>query len=180
MPRIDPIEIKNASGPLKEAFAQHCAEDHARITNMKATLGHSLTAFQVYMQWYPLYRELQLVIGERMAYLYAHAISLSADCPLCTMYFRKVIIDAGESPEQLDVQPDEQQLLDFGAAIATNKGVITDEVFTPLSQRYSDKEMVILIAFAGQMIATNIFNNVIETRIDDYLQEYLPLPSQKK
>ena len=34
--------------------------------------------------------------------------------------------------------------------------------------------MVVLIAFAGQMIATNIFNNVIETDIDEYLAEYLP------
>jgi hypothetical protein len=31
-----------------------------------------------------------------------------------------------------------------------------------------------LVAFAGQMIATNIFNNVIETNIDDYLFDYLP------
>ena len=28
--------------------------------------------------------------------------------------------------------------------------------------------MVLLIAFAGQMIATNIFNNVIQTEIDEY------------
>ncbi len=180
MPRIDPIETSKAGDSLREAFAKHCADDHARITNMKATLGHSLTAFQVYMQWYPLYRDVQQVIGERMAYLFAHAISLSADCPLCTMYFRKVIIDAGEIPEHLEVNLEEQQLLDFGAAIAANKGIIKDDVFTPLSQRYSEKEMVIFIAFAGQMIATNIFNNVIETRIDDYLQDYLPLPSQKK
>jgi len=178
MPRIDPLEISKASDSLKEAYAQHCAEYHARITNMKATLGHSETSFRVYMQWYPLYHELQQIIGERMAYLYAHAISLSADCPLCTMYFRKVIIDAGESPERLEVNPEEQELLDFGAAIAANKGIIKDELFKPLSGKYSDREMVVLIAFAGQMIATNIFNNVIDTRIDDYLQDYLPLPSQ--
>ena len=34
--------------------------------------------------------------------------------------------------------------------------------------------MVLLIAFAGQMIATNIFNNVIQTDIDEYLKSYLP------
>jgi hypothetical protein len=31
-----------------------------------------------------------------------------------------------------------------------------------------------LIAFAGQMIATNVFNNVVETNIDEYLFDYLP------
>jgi hypothetical protein len=34
--------------------------------------------------------------------------------------------------------------------------------------------MVVLIAFAGQMIATNIFSNVTETNIDEYLFDYLP------
>ena len=179
MSRIDPVDINKADESLREAFEKHCADDNARITNMKATLGHSLTAFQVYMQWYPLYREVQQIIGERMSYLYAHAISLSANCPLCTMYFRKVIIDAGEIPENLAVNPEEQKLLDFGAAIAANNGIINDDVFIPVSKNHSDKEMVTLIAFAGQMIATNIFNNVIDTNIDDYLQGYLPFPSQK-
>ena len=95
------------------------------------------------------------------------------------MYFRKVIIDAGEIPENLAVNPEEQKLLDFGAAIAANNGIINDDVFIPVSKNHSDKEMVTLIAFAGQMIATNIFNNVIDTNIDDYLQDYLPLPPQK-
>jgi len=180
MPRIDPIDLPNAGEQVQQAFTKHCTDENARITNMKATLAHSLTAFQVYMQWYPLYREVQQIIGERMSYLFAHAISVSANCPLCTMYFRKVIIDAGETPEHLEVNPEEQHLLDFGAAIAANMGIIDDEVFYPLSKRYSESEMVILIAFAGQMIATNIFNNVIETKIDDYLQDYLPTPSHKK
>ncbi len=180
MPRIEPIDIPNADEQMLHAFTKHCTEDNARITNMKATLAHSLTAFKVYMQWYPLYREVQKIIGIRMSYLYAHAISLSANCPLCTMYFRKVIIDGGETPEHLKVNPEEQQLLDFGAAIAGNKGIVGDEVFNLLRASYSDKEMVILIAFAGQMIATNIFNNVIETKVDDYLKDYLPLPSQTK
>jgi hypothetical protein len=34
--------------------------------------------------------------------------------------------------------------------------------------------MVILTAFAGQMIATNVFSNVTETDIDEYLFDYLP------
>ena len=38
-----------------------------------------------------------------------------------------------------------------------------------------DNEIVILIAFAGQMIATNLFNNVLGVTIDEYLYPYLPL-----
>ena len=37
------------------------------------------------------------------------------------------------------------------------------------NKKFSDKEIVVLTAFAGIMIATNIFNNVVQTEIDEYL-----------
>jgi len=46
-------------------------------------------------------------------------------------------------------------------------------VYDSIRNNYSEEEMVLLIAFAGQMIATNIFSNVIETQIDDYLIDFL-------
>jgi alkylhydroperoxidase family enzyme len=92
---------------------------------------------------------------------------------LCSTYFRKVIIEAGEKPEALVLTEEEQQVLTFGAAIAQNKGFISDEVYQALATRFLDRDMVILTAFAGIMIATNIFNNVIHTDIDEYLHPYL-------
>jgi alkylhydroperoxidase family enzyme len=93
---------------------------------------------------------------------------------LCTTFFRKIIIDAGEQPGNLNVNQQEQHLITFGSAIAANKGVVKDEIFNSVRSFYSDEQLVLLIAFAGQMIATNIFNNVIGTDIDDYLIPYLP------
>jgi len=46
--------------------------------------------------------------------------------------------------------------------------------FTSTESFLVKTEMTVLIAFAGQMIATNVFNNVIETDIDEYLFDYLP------
>ncbi len=140
---------------------------------MKATLAHSPLAFEVYMMWYPLYKEVEKIVGKRPAYLFAHAISTALDCPLCSTFFRKIIIDAGEKPENLILSPEEQELLEFGSSIAQNKGEISNAVYQNAAHRYGNKEMVILIAFAGQMIATNIFNNVIETEIDEYLESYV-------
>lgn len=174
MSRIKPVNISTVSPDIERAFVEHIKNYNARITNMKATLGHSLVAFEVYMQWYPLYLEVKKIAGERLAYLYAYSVSYAADCPLCTTFFRKIIIDAGEKPESFAVTEQEQTLLTFGSAIAQNKGFVEDDVFLAVKKRYSTEELVVLIAFAGQMIATNIFNNVIETDIDDYLTEYLP------
>jgi hypothetical protein len=175
MARIQPINKEDITPSVDAAFKQHVSNYNSRITNMKATLGHSPLAFEVYMQWYPLYDEVKKILGERLAYLYAYSISYASDCPLCSAYFRKIIIDAGEKPEQLELSSQEKKVLDFGSAIAKNQGNIADCVYRDMAEKYTKEEMVLLIAFAGQMIATNIFNNVIETEIDEYLANYLPV-----
>ena len=175
MARIQPAPVEKAVAPLKAAFFRHVAEYNGRITNMKATLGHSLLAFEVYMQWYPLYEQVQQILGARLAYLYAFSISEASDCPLCSTFFRKIILEAGEKPEQLQLTSEEQLILDFGSTIARSHGRVPDQLYGWVSVRYNDEQLVLLVAFAGQMIATNIFNNVIETDIDGYLVPYLPL-----
>jgi hypothetical protein len=174
MARIKPLTGTELSPPIQKAFDDHVEKYQSRITNMKATLGHSLPAFEIYMQWYALYAEVKKILGERLAYLFAWSISHASNCPLCSTYFRKIIIDKGESPEKLELTDHEKEVLDFGSAIATQQGNIDNDVYSKLAKRFNNKEMVVIIAFAGQMIATNIFNNVIETEIDEYLFDYLP------
>ncbi len=173
MARIKPVRSTALLPATKQAFDDHVKKYQARITNMKAVLGHSLPAFEVYMQWYPLYEEIKKILGERLAYLYAWSISLATNCPLCSTYFRKIIIDAGENPENLELTSVEQDVLNFGSFIAQLQGLIEDDIYNKVSERYTEKEMVLLIAFAGQMIATNIFSNTIKTDIDEYLIGYL-------
>lgn len=175
MARINPVKENETPPSVKQAFEKHVTEYNARITNMKATLGHSLRAFEIYMQWYVLYDEIEKILGKRMAYLFAYSISFSSNCPLCSTFFRKIIIDAGERPENLELTPEEERILEFGSAIAASKGNISDLVFNDVAAMYTQQEMVVLIAFAGQMIATNVFSNVIQTDIDEYLSAYLPV-----
>jgi hypothetical protein len=174
MARIQPVTETELQDSVKAAFEKHVAAYNARITNMKATLGHSLVAFEVYMQWYPLYTEVEKILGKRLAYLFAYAISSASDCPLCTTFFRKIIIDAGEKPDSLSLTASQKIILDFGGSIARHRGNIADHLYNDVAKDFSAQELVVLIAFAGQMIATNVFNNVIETEIDEYLSEYLP------
>jgi len=179
MARIQPVNENEISPSLKQAFEKHVIEYGARITNMKATLGHSLPSFEIYMEWYVLYDEIKKILGERLAYLYAYSISFASNCPLCSTFFRKIIIDAGENPESLEVNPDENKLLDFGSSIAVSQGNISDDLYNEVAAMYTPQQMVMLIAFAGQMIATNVFSNVIQTDIDEYLSDYLPVTKTK-
>jgi hypothetical protein len=177
MPRILPLHEFSAA--IRQAHQRHVDRYRSRITNMKATMSRSLIVFETYMQWYPLYEEVKKITGERGAYLFAYAISSGSNCPLCTTYFRKIITDNGDHPDNLQLNDDEQLLVNFGSVIAENKGYVPEELYQLVAQKYNDTEIVILAGFAGIMIATNIFNNIIEVAIDDYLHDYLP-PYQKK
>src|SRR5215204_657096 len=172
MSRIKPLSENELLPSVKIAFERHIKEYNGRITNMKATLGHSLPAFEAYMQWYPLYTEVEKILGKRMACLYAHSISCAADCPLCSTFFRKIIIDSGETPEKPELTESEKDVLNFGSALTKHKGNIADQLYNAIAVKYNETEMVVLTAFAGIMIATNVFNNVIETEIDEYLSAY--------
>jgi alkylhydroperoxidase family enzyme len=177
MPRIHPLTPEQITEDIRAAFEHHKAEYNARITNMKSTMGKALPVFKVYMEWYDLYREVIKITGERMAYLFAHAVSQGSNCPLCTTFFRKIIIEHGEKPEELVLSADEQTLLDFGSAMANNKGEVPDELYRLIAATYTEAEIIILIGFAGQMIATNIFNNALEVQIDEYLGPYVSVKS---
>jgi hypothetical protein len=178
MPRLKPLSIENPEPEISEAFNRHVLQHQSRITNMKATMGRSVLAFEIYMHWYDLYEEVRRIVGDRAAYLFAYSISLGSNCPLCTTYFRKMIIENGEKPEELSLTGAEQDLLDFGSSIAINKGEITQSVYDRVGKRYPEKEMVVLVAFAGQMIATNVFSNVFEVEIDDYLAPYVSMKNK--
>lgn len=180
MARIRPVPIEKADPEVKTAFFRHVAEYKGRINNMKATLGHSLTSFEAYMQWYPLYNTIQRILGGRLACLYAYSISASTNCTFCTTFFRKMIIEAGEDPEHLTLKPEEQLVLDFGSEVARSHGNVREEMYRWISLLYNDRQLVILIAFAGQMIATNVFNNVVKTEIDEDLIPFIPQTEQTR
>ncbi|MEO8403514.1 MAG: hypothetical protein ABI480_02925 [Chitinophagaceae bacterium] len=172
MARITPVKETDLQPSLKIAFERHIHGYEDRITNTKATLGHSLPAFEAYMQWYPLYQEIEKILGKRLAYLFAYSISEASGCSLCAAFFRKIIIEAGERTDQLMLTASQRNVLEFGASIARYKGNIANHVYDAVALNYTKADMVVLIAFAGQMIATNIFNNVVETDVDQYLEKY--------
>jgi len=175
MTRIPPIDLNTISATTKIALEKHSSEYNEPVSNMQATLGHSLLAYTVYMQWDTLYKAVEDILGKRLACLFAYAISKESECSYCSVKFRKKIIDGGEDPEFLSLSAEEKNIVDFGSAITRCSGNIANHVYNSVASQYNQKEMVILIAFTGQMIAANIFNNVAETVLDEDLQKYIPV-----
>ncbi|WP_051516468.1 hypothetical protein [Herbaspirillum sp. RV1423] len=141
------------------------------VTNMKGTILHSLPAHQAYHGSYLIKAELIRLLGKRAFNIYAHAISSASDCLLCSTFFRKALAAEGISPKDFNPTEEEQLLIDLGSRIGGRARQLDEAIWARLKQRYDDAAIVNLIGFGGTMVATNIFNSILEVDVDDYLQD---------
>jgi alkylhydroperoxidase family enzyme len=171
MARIQPLEYEHAPAPAREAHDAH-ERDHGRMTNMKRTLLHSLPAFHALMEWYPLRDTVRPFLGDRATTLFAHAISAETDCLICSTFFRRILIDAGEDPDALSLDGREALLVAFGRQLARDPKGVSDDLYRRLEAEFDPAEIVALAAFGAIMLATNIFNDALRVDLDGYLEPY--------
>ena len=171
MTRISPVDPDNANAQQRAAFDDGIAR-YGRMTNMKRTLLHSMPAFHALMEWYTLRDVVVSFLGERLTNVFSHAISAETDCLICSTYFRRILIDAGEDFENLTLDEREQAVVDFGRCLALPFARVPDELYARLASRFDAERIVALTAFGAMMVATNVLNNALDIPLDDYLQPY--------
>ena len=167
--RTDEIGL---SEEQKEAVRYHEEVQGGHMTNMKYTLLNDLTAFRIYMGWYDLQKELREFLSEREFVILCYAISSGNDCLVCGTFFRKILIESGEDPESLVLSEKEETLWDFGRALVRDFHDIPEELYDRLDSWYSQEQMIQLIAFAGQMYATNVFVTAAKVDLDEILLNF--------
>jgi alkylhydroperoxidase family enzyme len=173
MARIEPLQDSNPDiKPASRAAMDEIQVAHGRVTNMKRTLARSPVALRALMTWYDLRDEVVAFLGDRLTTLFAHAISAGTDCLVCSTFFRRLLIDAGEDPNQLRLDEWEQTVVAFGRQLAVDPHGVSDELFGRLAARLSPDQIVALTAFGGLMVATNLFNNALRVDLDEYLESY--------
>ena len=171
MPRVKPIDCAASPADVRAAHDRVLAE-HGRVTNMKRTLMRSLPAFTALDQWYPLHDAVVPFLGERLTNLYTHAISSETDCLICSTFFRRLLIDAGENPDDFTMNDRERVVIEYGRALAQQGARVPDELYRQLAALFSEEQIVALTAFGAIMVATNTFNNALEVDLDQYLEGY--------
>ncbi len=171
MSRIDPVEYDSAPPDARAASEDH-ERYHGRMTNMKRTLLHSLPAFHALMAWYTLRDAVRPFLSERGATIFSHAISAETDCLICSTFFRRILIDAGDDPDGLKLDERERLLVDFGRQLAKDPKGVDDALYQRLTRAFSAPQIVALTAFGAIMLATNIFNDALRVDLDGYLEPY--------
>lgn len=167
MSHIPKIDYPTASEEVRAAHDEE-VRVRGRMTNMKRTLLHSPVAHRIYAEWFTLRRELQ-AIDDRSIWIFSHAISKAAGSKIAITFFRRALITAGFDPDALTLSEEEALLDAFGKAIVANSNAIPAEIWSGLKARYDTKTLVDLVAFAGIMLATAVFNNVVEIDFDPEL-----------
>ena len=175
MARIKLVEQNETKGAEKERFDELAGRN--AVTNMKRGLLNDAATYDAYMGWYTSWNRLVEVIGEKDAVLYAHAISTTNSCQLCSLFFISDVKGLGLDPNNLVYDEKEQVLFDLGQAIVKDPTSVSDEIFDRLRKFFNDVEIVVIVGFAGQMIATNNFNSVLKIDVD---QRLLPIINEFK
>jgi alkylhydroperoxidase family enzyme len=171
MARIPPREYADVGDDMRAEYDLQIAA-HGRVTNLKRTLAHSPVAFRALMEWYALRDEVKPFLGERLTILFAHAISAQTDCLICSTFFRRILIDAGENPDSLALEDRERAVVEYGRQLVKDPNQVSDDLYGRLARFFQPPEIVALTAFGGLMIATNVFNNALRVDLDDYLKPY--------
>jgi alkylhydroperoxidase family enzyme len=168
---VSPLQDHEIPADSRPEFDRQVAA-FGRVTNMKRTLARNAVAFESLMTWYPLHDQVKAFLGKRATLVYVLAISEQSDCLVCSTYFRRHLIDSGETPERMVLDEREEALAAFGRRLAEDSRAIGDEVMSRITAFLTPEQVVTLTAFGAMMVATNIFINALDVELDEYLYAY--------
>ena len=171
MARIPLVDPADASAEAKAEY-EKIVREHGVVTNMKATLLHSLPALHAVLEWYTLADRVKPFLGERLSILFCDAISRENACELCATFMRRAIIQRGEDPAHLELSERDQAVVDFGRQLAADPNRVSDKLYTRLAAYFTQPQIVELTVFGALMIVNNIFNSALQVDVDESLGAY--------
>ena len=170
MARVNLLQPDQLTGKAREAYEDLASRN--KMTNMKLVMLQDYGTYLAYMGWYDSWDSLVKIVGLRAATIYAHSVSTTNGCLLCSLFFISDLKDLGLDPESLELNENEKILQALGQQIVKDPTAVSDELFDSLRKFYNDQEIVAIVGFAAQMQATNNFNSVLRVDVDERL---LPL-----
>lgn len=173
MARIPLVTYEESTGKIREAFDYQIGKSGS-ISNMKRGLLQDIDVYDVNMGWYTLYARLAEFLTPRETIILCHSISTTNGCLLCSLFFISDLKDIGEDPHNFELDEREQLLADLGSQIVKDLNGVSDELYARLKAVWTDQQIVVLVGFVAQMIATNIFNSVFQIDADERLVKYIP------
>lgn len=175
MARVNLKQPEELTGDAKKAYDE--LNSNGKITNMKLVMLQDYGTYLAFMGWYDSWASLEKTVGLRAATIYAHSVSTTNGCMLCSLFFISDLKELGLDPEHLELSENEKLLKQLGEQIVKDPTAVSDELLNGLRKFYTDTEIIIIVGFGAQMQATNNFNSVLGVDVDKRL---LPLKEEFK
>ena len=175
MARVELKQPGELSAESQKAYEE--LNSKGKITNMKLVMLQDYGTYKAFMGWYDSWASLEKTVGLRAATIYAHAISTTNGCQLCSLFFISDLKELGIDPASFETSENEKLLQQLGQQIVKDPTKVSDELLNGLRKFYSDEEIIIIVGFGAQMQATNNFNSVLGVDVDKRL---LPLKDEFK
>ena len=175
MARVNLKQPNELTGEAKKAYEE--LEAAGKITNMKLVMLQDYGTYRAFMGWYDSWGSLVEAVGQRAATIYAHSVSTTNGCLLCSLFFISDLKELGLDPNNFETTESEELLQQLGRQIVIDPTKVSDELLNGLRKFYTDEQIIIIVGFGAQMQATNNFNSVLGVDVD---QRLLPLKDHFK
>ncbi|MCR5420841.1 MAG: hypothetical protein K6E98_07540 [Lachnospiraceae bacterium] len=175
MARVNLKSADELTGDARAAYEKLNAA--GKVTNMKLVMLQDYGTYKAFMGWYDSWESLEKVVGLRAATIYAHSISTTNGCLLCSLFFISDLRELGLDPNNFETSENERLLQQLGQQIVKDPTKVSDGLLDDLRKFYSDEEIIVIVGFGTQMQATNNFNSVLGVDVDERL---LPLKDNFK
>ena len=170
MARVHLKQPNELTGEAKAAYEKLDAA--GKVTNMKLVMLQDYGIYKAFMGWYDAWESLEKTVGLRAATIFAHSVSTTNGCLLCSLFFISDLKALGLDPNNFETSENEKLLQQLGQQIVKDPTKVPDELFEGLRKFYTDEQIIIIVGFGAQMQATNNFNSVLGVDVDKRL---LPL-----
>lgn len=163
MARVEPVSIETAAEKIRKTDDEYLRS--IKLNGMKRTLLHSTTAFEALSGFHKLCDKAATFLSELDVNLFCYAISDENDCPVCSGIFRSFLDGQGVDLSTLVMTPKQQALISLGRNIADNPHEVYEDQIEEMKEFFTDEQLVVLVSLAAMMVASNIFNTVLDVEM---------------
>ena len=112
MARVHLKQPDELTGDARKAY--EALEAAGKVTNMKLVMLQDYGTYKAFMGWYDSWASLEKAIGLRAATIYAHAVSTTNGCMLCSLFFISDLRELGLDPNSFETTENEKLLQQLG------------------------------------------------------------------
>ena len=138
MARVHLKQPDELTGDARKAY--EALEAAGKVTNMKLVMLQDYGTYKAFMGWYDSWASLEKAIGLRAATIYAHAVSTTNGCMLCSLFFISDLRELGLDPNSFETTENEKLLQQLGQQIVKDPTKVSDELLNGLRKFYTDEQ----------------------------------------